>query len=93
MRIKGDGVNIPREIKLLEKGLTFSIPIWPETQTLVITGQRKKSGGKDHWVLEDNRGRNRDLFAGRDSNRHLSSVFKRTASVHPGSRAHKRVLI
>lgn len=30
LRVKGDGANIPREVKLSEKGLTFFIPIWPE---------------------------------------------------------------
>ncbi|KAH0652557.1 hypothetical protein KY285_030095 [Solanum tuberosum] len=86
----GDGVNIPRDVKLSEKGLTFFILISPETQALVITGKRKKSMGKNLWVLEDNRGRNRDLFAGRDNNRHVSSVFKTTAGMHPGH-VHKRV--
>lgn len=41
--------EVPKEVKIKDNGLTFSIPIWSESRTLVVAGEEEILSDKDRW--------------------------------------------
>ncbi|KAL3341542.1 hypothetical protein AABB24_025876, partial [Solanum stoloniferum] len=62
IKIKGDGGNIPKEVKIVDKGLTFFISIWSEAQMIVVVSEVEKMMGKDRWKKDGNRGRHNECI-------------------------------
>uniref|UniRef100_M1APZ7 AKINbetagamma n=1 Tax=Solanum tuberosum TaxID=4113 RepID=M1APZ7_SOLTU len=60
MRTKGFGKEVPKEVKIVNNGLTFLIPIWSELRTMVVARAEEVPQDKDRWAkkpytLKDNR--------------------------------------
>jgi len=60
MRTKGFGKEVPKEVKIVNNGLTFLIPIWSESRTMVVARVEEVPQDKDRWAkkpytLKDNR--------------------------------------
>ncbi|KAH0651271.1 hypothetical protein KY284_031183 [Solanum tuberosum] len=54
LRIRGDGSNIPREIKIENGGLVFTMQIWVETPVKVEAGEDKQNRSFIQQILGDN---------------------------------------
>lgn len=91
LRVKGDGGNIPKEVKISEKGLAFFIPIWSETQTRVVTNEEKKTRDNDRWTIDD-RGSNSGCNVGKNWCTHVGSLSNPTAGVGPKAHVIENVL-
>ncbi|KAF3645971.1 hypothetical protein FXO38_19382 [Capsicum annuum] len=50
MRIKEDGKEVPKEVKIVDNGLTFLIPIWSESRTMVVAREEEVLQVKNHWA-------------------------------------------
>lgn len=54
LRIRGDGSNIPREIRIENGGLVFTMQIWVETPAKVEAGEDKQPRSFNQQKLGDN---------------------------------------
>lgn len=50
MRTKGFGKEVPKEVKIVNNGLTFLIPIWSKLRTMVVARAEEVPQDKYRWA-------------------------------------------
>lgn len=87
MKIKRDGGNIPKEVKIVGRGFTCLVSIWAEAQTMVVVGKEKEMMVKDQWTIEEMGDRNNGYIADEELIEHVDLTSNPTAGVGPATRA------